>query len=213
MNWSPQMRSDACGGPPRAGCSTQRAALKAALLNVGRPATSHELADRTGVTAAAVANVLAGIGSVTRVRPSMWVITDLAGGAFARFGAALRLCSDDVGLINETQLTEIAQDQSWGMSVGELIEICDLPRPHGTLAMADTVAAVAKAALVELGRPATLHELADITGIKYGTIRNALARAGSVQRISPGLRGERGLLGVRDPQSSAQPAPNPETSH
>ena len=134
----------------------------------------------------------------------MWVTTDLAGGAYARFGAALGLCSDDAGLINETRLREIARHQSWGMSVDELIEVCGLPRLHGTLAMDATAAAAAKAALVELDRPATLHELADITGHRYGTINSALARVGSVQRISRGARTQRGLLAVCDPEEPSR---------
>ena len=205
-----------CGLEQVEGClaldKTRRAATKAVLCNVGRPATTREIAATTGIAAGDVANVLTGIASVTRIRPSLWVTTDLAGGAFARFGAALGLCSDDVGLIDETRLTAIAQQQTWGMSVGELVEVCELPRLHGTLAMVDTAAAAAKAALLELGRPATLYELEDITGCTYGAIRNALARVSSVQRTSRGVRGERGLLTVCDPQNPPQPAPNPDTS-
>ena len=72
--------------------------------------------------------------------------------------------------------------------------------------------AAAKAALLDLGRPATLHELATITGYKYGAIRDALDRYESVQRITPGTREGAGLLAVRDPQDPPQPAPNPDTS-
>ena len=183
--------------------NTHRAAIKAVLLNVGRPATTREVAAAAGVTAAAAVNVLTTIASVTRIRPSVWATTDMAGGVYARFGAALELCSDDAGLIDETQLRDIAQHQGWGMSVDELIDVCGLPRLHGTLAMDATAAAAAKAALMKLGRPATLHELADITGHRYGTINSALSRVGSVQRITRGARTERGLLAVRDP---AQPA-------
>ena len=83
-----------------------------------------------------------------------------------------------------------------------MIKVCGLPRLHGSLVMDATAAAAAKAALVKLGRPATLHELADITGYKYGTIRSALARVDSVQRTSRGARSERGLLAVRDPANT-----------
>ena len=182
---------------------THRAAIKAALLNLRRPATTRELAAAAGMGAAAAANVLVAMASVTRIRPTVWVTTDLAGGVFARFGAALGLCSDDVGLINETALREIAQHQGWGVSVDDLIELCGLPRLHGTLAMEATAAAAAKAALVELGRPATLHELSEVTGHRYGTINAALARVGSVQWISRGGRAQRGLLAVRDPAQAS----------
>ena len=181
---------------------TDKATTKAVLADLGRPATSHELAAATGQTASAVANVLASIASITRIRPSLWATTDLADGAYDRFGTALRLCSDDVGLINETRIREIAQQQQWDMSLDELIRVCGLPRLHGTLAMADTAAAAAKAALLELDRPATLHELADITGRHYGSINAALGRVSSVQRITKGVRGESGLLDVCDPEEA-----------
>ena len=76
-------------------------------------------------------------------------------------------------------------------------------RLHGSLAMDATAAAAAKAALLQLGRPATLQELAGITGRRYGTINSALSRVGSVQWISRGARTEPGLLAVCDP---AEPA-------
>ena len=183
--------------------NTRKAAVKAALLNLGRPATTNEIAAAAAMGAAAAANVLTTLASVTRIRPSLWVTADLADGVYARFGAALRLCSDDAGLINEPRLREIAQRQAWPMPVDELIEVCGLPRPQGRLAMADTVASAAKAALLELGRPATLYELADITGHAYGSINAALSRVGSVQWTSRGVRGERGLLAVSE--GSPQP--------
>ena len=187
--------------------NTNKAAIKAAMLNLGRPATTHELAETMSWPASRVAGTLELTASVTRIRPSMWVPTDLADGVYAALGAALQLCSDDVGLINEPQLRTIARRQHWGLSVDELIQTCGLPHLHGTLAMADTAAAAAKAALLELDRPATLHELADITGYRYGTIVTALSRVSSVQWISRGKRGERGLLAVRDPEEPPTVAP------
>ena len=179
---------------------TRRAAIKAALLAAGGPATTRAIAAAAGVTASAAANTLGTMASVTRIRPSVWATTDLAGGAYARFGAALALCSDDAGLIDEARLRDIAQEQAWGMSVDELIESCGLPRLHGTLATDATAAAAAKGALMELNRPATLYELADITGYRYGTINSALSRVRSVRWISRGARAQRGLLAVCDPE-------------
>lgn len=179
---------------------TRRAAIKAALLNMDRPATTRELAAAAAMTNAAATNALATTASVTRIQPSVWATTDMAGGAYARFGAALELCSDDAGLINETRLRDIARQESWGMSVDELIKLCGLPRLHGTLAMDATAAAAAKAALMQLGRPATLYELSDITGRRYGTINSALSRVRSVQWITRGARTEPGLLAVCNPE-------------
>ena len=89
--------------------NTRKAAVKATLLNLGRPASTRELATVVGMTSTAAATVLASIASVTRIRPSVWAVSGLQDGAFDRFGAALQLCRDDAGLINETRLREIAK--------------------------------------------------------------------------------------------------------
>ena len=66
------------------------------------------------------------------------------------------LCSGDAGLSNETRLRKIAQQQHCEIPGDELIEVCDLPQLHGTLAMDITAAAAAMAALVHLDRPTLL---------------------------------------------------------
>ena len=188
---------------------TVRAAVKAALSDFGRPATSREVALVVEMTAGRVAATLQSIASVTRIGPSMWVTDELADGAFVRFGAALWLCSDDVGLIDDTRLSQIANEQQWQIPVDDLVAMCRLPRLHGSLAMADTAAAAAKAALLELQRPATLNELAAITGRSYNNIRNALEGCESVQRVSAATYGHSGLIAVRDPQPAPHRAANP----
>ena len=180
--------------------ATRRAAVKAVLCDAAGPVTSREVAAAVGMAARDVVNVLSAMASVTRIRPSVWAVAGLADGAFDRFGAVLGLCSDDVGLIDEARLRKIAQQEDWDMSVDELIKLCGLPRLHGTLAVEATAAAAAKAALIELGRPATLYELASICGMRYGTINSALSRVGSVRWISRGARAQRGLLAVCDPE-------------
>ena len=198
----------ACGFERVAGrlaaANTAKAAAKAALLTLGRPAASKEIADATGLTAGRAATALATITSVVLVRPSVWAES---GGIFARFAAALRLCRDDVGLIDETRLRAIAGEQGWEMSVDELIDTCGLPKLHGSLAMADTAPAAGKAALLALGRPATLHELATITKQTYNNLRNSLERCESVQRITPGTREGAGLLAVREKETNPDPPP------
>ncbi len=198
----------ACGFERVAGrlaaADTAKTAVRAALLNFGRPATSREIADATGLNIGRAATVLSTITSVVLVRPSVWAES---GGVFARFAAALRLCRDDVGLIDETRLRVIAGEQGWEMSVDELIDVCGLPRLHGSLAMADTAPAAGKAALLALGRPATLHELATITKQAYHNLRNGLERCESVQRITPGTREGAGLLAVREKETNPDPPP------
>ena len=191
---------------------TVRAAVKAALSDFGRPATSHEVAVVVEMTAGRVAATLQSIASVTRIGPSMWATAEMADGVFVRFGAALWLCSDDVGLIDDTRLSQIADEQQWQIPVDDLAAMCRLPLLHGSLAMADTAAAAAKAALLELQRPATLNELADITGHSYNNIRNALEGRESVQRVSEATYGDSGLVAVRDAQPQPQPAPRHDTT-
>ena len=67
--------------------------------------------------------------------------------------------------------------------------------------------AAGKAALLALGRPATLHELATITKQAYHNLRNGLERCESVQRITPGTREGAGLLAVREKGTNPDPPP------
>ena len=80
---------------------------------------------------------------------AVWVAESAGSGTYRRFAAALQLCSDDVGLINETQLEAIAAEQDWPIPLPDLIEACHLVQLSGCLAMADTAAAAAKSGPVE----------------------------------------------------------------
>ena len=175
---------------------TDRAAIKSALLSLDRPASPAEIAEMAGLAAKRTASALASIDSLALVGPAMWVAKDAHGGVFAEFAAALALCRDDVGLIDETRLQEIAAEHNWPRLVEELIDMCGLPRLSGRLAMADTAAAAAKAVLLNLGRAATLDELENMSGHSYSAILNGFARCESVERISAGKRGSSGLLRV-----------------
>ena len=148
-----------------------------------------------GLAAKRTASALASIDSLALVGPAMWVAEDAHGGVFAEFAAALALCRDDVGLIDENHLEEIAAEHNWPRPVEELIDMCGLPRLSGRLAIADTAAA-AKAILLDLGRATTLDELQNMSGHSYSAILNGFARCESVERISAGKRGYSGLIGV-----------------
>lgn len=166
-----------------------RARLKAALLNLGRPATAAEIAAEAGVTKRQAGAKLASIKSLTRVG-SKWAPK---GPLSETFHIAIKLCCDDVGLIDENHLKEIAAEQNWPRPVEELIDMCGLPRLSGRLAMADTAAA-AKAVLLNLGRAATLPELANMSGHNYSTISYRFTRCESVECISADKRGSSGSL-------------------
>ena len=167
-----------------------RARLKAALLNLGRPATSAEIAAEAGATKRQAGALLASIKSLTRVG-SKWAPK---GPLSETFHIAIKLCCDDVGLIDENHLKEIAAKQNWPRPVEELIDMCGLPRLSGRLAMADTATAAAKAVLLNLGRAATLPELANMSGHNYSTISYGFARCESVECISADKRDSSGLL-------------------
>ena len=175
---------------------TDRAAIKSALLSLDRPASPAEIAEMAGLAAKRTASALASIDSLALVGPAMWVAKDAHGGVFAELAAALALCRDDVGLIDENHLEEIAAEHNWPRPVEELIDMCGLPRLSGRLSMADTAAAAAKAVLLDLGRAATLDELQNMSGHSYSAILNGFARCESVERISAGKRGSSGLLRV-----------------
>lgn len=174
--------------------STNRAACKAALLNLGRPASLREIAAATGLTNQQQLNaLLEKADCLILVGGSKWV-TEHDAGVFGEFAGALALCSDDVGLIDEKQLAALAAEHDSPMSLEDLIAACGLPRLSGRLAVADTPAAAAKAALLTLGRPATLAELQDITEHTYSAILNGCRRCESVERVTAGKRGAGGLL-------------------
>ena len=166
------------------------ARLKAALLHLGRPATFAEIAAEAGATKRQAGAKLASIKSLTRVG-SKWAPK---GPLSETFHIAIKRCCDDVGLIDENHLKEIAAEQNWPRSVEELIDMCGLPRLSGRLAMADTATAAAKAVLLNLGRAATLPELANMSGHNYSTISYGFARCESVECISADKRGSSGLL-------------------
>lgn len=178
---------------------TPRAAVKAALLDFGCPAASREIGlavEMTSGQVAATLHTIASVARIGRIGHSVWVTAELADGAFFAFAAALWLCSDDVGLIDEPRLSQIADEQRWQLPVDDLAARCQLPRLSGSLATANTAAAAAKAALLELQRPATLNELAAITNHNHNSIRNALESCESVQRVSAATYG---LIAVPDP--------------
>ena len=126
----------------------------------------------------------------------VWVDKDARGGVYAQFAAAVQANRDDVGLIDEHRLTETATSDGWDVPIETLIGDCGLSRVRGRLAWADTALATIKAALLELRRPATLHELCTITGLPYGVTSAAVARNASMHRIAKGVPHHAGLIAV-----------------
>ena len=182
---------DACGFVRLCGQlaadDTHKARIKAALVHFDRSATAPEIATATGLTPQRVSQLLPRVASLTRLARSKWVAKQARDELLGEFAAAVRRCCDDVGLIDEQRLQQITADPHEHQSrFEELCEACGLVRLHGRLSCEDTASAAAKAALLHLGRPATLAELAELTGRCYSTIQNSLNDCVSVRRISEG---------------------------
>ena len=184
-----------------AAADTHRARVVAALLNLDRPARTVEIAEHAAIAVARASAAISQSAAVVSVGPPggprLWIHRRSRGGLFAAFAAAVNVCSDDVGLIDEERLSEIAAANRWDLPLMEsLSEACGLKRLHGRLALAETAAAAAKSALLAMARPATLEELTEATGHRYNAIRAGCADSRSVKRIAKGTRGSKGLLAV-----------------
>ena len=173
-----------------------RAAVKAALLALGRPASPKDIAKQAGLTNDQVHDAVATIESLVPVGPAMWAAQETLDGAFAEFAAVVVLCRDDVGLIDEDRLQALASEHDWPAPLDDLIAACGLVRLSGRLAVADTAVAAAKAALLDRQQPLTLHQLQEMTGHTYSAIANSFARCASIQRITRGKRDAAGAFNV-----------------
>ena len=160
------------------------AAVKAALLELDRPAGATEIARSVGRTLKAVQHVLLEYDSIVRVGPGRWAV-DTPDGALSAFAAAAESCADDVGLIDEEALRAITEHEGRGSRFDELETACGLVRIKGRLAMADTATAAAKLALMTLDRPAAAVEVAEIAGMTRARASAAFTTIRSVQRVGP----------------------------
>ncbi len=195
---------EACGfvrvtGQRLAVDATRGARLKAALVDLGRPATTAEIAAATGIDKSHTGSALAGIESVAHVGRSKWALKESLS---ETFHMAIRLCRDDVGLIDTAQLDAIAAEQGWYDSVEELIEMSGLSRISGRLSTSASLRARLKAALLNLGRPATYAEIAaeaEVTKRQAGALLasiKSLTRVGS-KWAPKGLLSERFHMAIR----------------
>ena len=93
--------------------------------------------------------------------------------AATEFAAAAMGLVDDVGLVNEPALRQIADHAGWGTSFEGLAEACRFVRICGALSASSGRIASAKAGLVRLGYPASAAEVAamcqrDPSGVSSG---------------------------------------------
>ena len=151
------------------------ASVKAALLDLDRPAHADEIATITGIAATRVGQIAPQLDSAVTAQPNMWAAVTAGGGVHARFAAAVAVCRDEVGVIDEARLGVIAAADDWPLTVQHLARMWNFPRVHGRLVGAATTAATTKAALLDLRRPATLDELQEKTGYSRVQIYRAIS--------------------------------------
>ena len=168
--------------------ASEQAATKAALLHLGGSASCAEVSALTGSPRAAVSAALHACPSIFRAGPKRWVVLppgEVA--AAAAFASARDACRDDVGLLDETRMRQIAAEADIaGDRFDALAEQAGCVRLLGRLAAADTAVASAKAALMHLGRPASASEIARLTGRPYQAIAPALSRCPAILNTARG---------------------------
>ncbi len=93
-----------------------------------------------------------------------------------------RNLADDAGLVQESALREHLPSASWEQYWDLLVSLCDFHRLGGFLALRNSRRARAKAALLEIGRPATRDEIAELCGLDPGRVVSHLSVLESVVR-------------------------------
>ena len=98
----------------------------------------------------------------------------------------LRRCAedlmDDVGLVSEDALWSTLSAPEWRKYQRELIEVSGLVRVSGFLARRNTAKARVKAALHDIGRPATRQEIAELCGMNPQRLGSYLSMVPSAAR-------------------------------
>ena len=95
---------------------------------------------------------------------------------------AARERADDAGLIDEGALQDRLPSREWLAVWPRLVELCRLHRINGHLALRDTKTARIKAAVLDIGEPATKEEIAERSGLPGIRVANYLGRLPSVVR-------------------------------
>ena len=90
--------------------------------------------------------------------------------------------ADDVGLLEEQDLRRCLPTQDWHRFFGDLVKRADLRQVRGRIALRDSGKAHVKAAILEIGRPATKEEIADLVDMTTGRVGAHLSVIPSVAR-------------------------------
>ena len=90
--------------------------------------------------------------------------------------------ADDVGLLEQKDLRSHLPTQDWNRFFGQLVAQANLHQVRGRIALRDSGKAHVKAAVLEIGRPATKEEIAERVGMTTGRVGAHLSVIPSVAR-------------------------------
>ena len=102
-------------------------------------------------------------------------------GSFGKHAAEI---ADEVGLIDEEALRASLPDEEWCRLFELLVERCGLVRISDRLARRSTQRARAKAAILTIGRPATLDEIVAESGLPRARLGGLLSGIAGIARAS-----------------------------
>lgn len=90
--------------------------------------------------------------------------------------------ADDAGLIDEEGLRDHLPSDEWNDFFPQILKRCKFHRIGGRFALRDTGKARAKAALLDIGRPATREEIAEVSGLNPDRVDGQLSVIPTVAR-------------------------------
>ena len=103
--------------------------------------------------------------------------------ALEEFARAARDHTDDAELIDEDALLRAVVERGWdGAVVEALCEVCGFERLFGSLATRRNRFSLSKAALLDLRRSASRHEVAALTGLTPAAVGMAFSTCASIVR-------------------------------
>ena len=94
-----------------------------------------------------------------------------------------RVIADDVGLVKHAHLRSVLPSDEWNPHFQDLVAVSGLCTLSGQIALRNTRKARAKAALLQIGRPATREEIGEIAGIDGERLGAQLSAIPSIGRV------------------------------
>ena len=147
-------------------------ATKAALLRVARPASAHEIADRTGYNANQdVATVFSTCASIEVVAYGRWAAHPDQ--RFVLFVRTARRLADVDGIIDAEALAAAAAERGFADQLEDFIDYAEYVR-YGDLIADGSDEAAVKAALAAAGGCMTVAEVAAAAGLSTDAARQGL---------------------------------------